>query len=394
MHTETTTQTEPRSTQRPSARGPKLIGMAVIVLLLAGGMVSIWSRIHAQKALAAETEQAAVPSVLVMHPKFEKPDEQLVLPATLQAYAESPVYARTNGYLLKWYKDIGSRVTKGELLADIDTPEVDQELMQARAAREQAVAKLQLAQSSAVRWEDLRKSDSVSQQETDEKVSGLQQAKADLAAADANLKRLQMLESFKHVYAPFSGVITKRNIDVGSLINAGNSGSNHELFDIASVNPLRVFINVPQAYAPQVHPGQSATIEMSEYAGQAFSGKVVRSSEAIDPSTRTLMTEIDVPNPDGKLLPGSFAQVKLAAHSDQPNITIPVNAILFRQEGPRAAVVGTDGKVHLRKLTIGRDYGTTVEVLTGLQPTENVVLNPPDSLEEGQQVQVTTGGQS
>ena len=229
----------------------------------------------------------------VVHPIAEPADEELVLPGTLQAYVESPIYARTNGYLLRWYKDIGSRVTQGELLAEIDTPEVDQELLQARANRQQIVAQMDLAKINADRYVSLRKSDSVSQQEADQQSSGYQQAKANLDAADANVRRLEQLESFKRVYAPFSGVLTKRTVDPGTLINAGATGTGKELFDLARVDPLRVYVSVPQTYAPAIKVGMDATVTLQEYPGQKFKGTVVRTAESIDPVTRTLLTEVD-----------------------------------------------------------------------------------------------------
>ena len=364
-----------------------LVGVIVVILLLAGA-ITIASKFGEKKALAAETERLAVPSVSVTRPTQEQSQEELILPATLQAYKESPIYARTNGYVLRWYKDIGSQVRKGELLADIDTPEVDQELMQTRATRQQIQAQLGLAKTSAERWENLRRSDSVSQQEVDQQVSGYQQAQANLAAADANVRRLEQMEAFKHVYAPFSGVLTKRNIDVGALINAGNTGSNRELFDVAQVDPLRVYVNVPQTYSPAITVGLKAYLEQNEYPGQKFEGKVVRTAEAIDPATRTLLSEIDVPNPSGKILPGAYAQVHFAAKVNAPRLTVPINTLLFRAEGPRAAVVGTDNKVHLKPVVIGRDYGSTVEIVEGLVPGDELVVNPADSLEDGQQVNI------
>ena len=375
---------------RPRRKTGLLVGVVVLILLVAGAM-TIVSKLGEKKALAAETERLAVPSVSVIHPKQEQSQEELLLPATVQAYKESPIFARTNGYLLHWYKDIGSHVNKGELLADIDTPEVDQELMQARATKQQTQAQLGLAKISADRWENLRKSDSVSQQEVDQQVSGYQQAQANLAANEANVHRLEEMESFKRIYAPFSGVLTKRLIDVGALINAGNGGSNRELFDVAQIDPLRVYVNVPQTYSPLIQIGMKAFLVQGEYAGQEFAGKVVRTSESIDPASRTLLTEIDVPNPTGKILPGAYAQVHFAAKVNAPRITVPINTLLFRAEGPRAAVVGADNKVHLRPVTIGRDYGSSVEVLTGLDMNDQVVVNPADSLEDGQRVNL--GGQ-
>ena len=304
----------------------------------------------------------------------------------MQAYEESPIYARTSGYLLRWYKDIGSRVNKGELLAEIDTPEVDQELSQARATRQQIAAQRDLAKISADRWQNLRKTDSVSQQEADTQSSAYQQAIANLAAADANVRRLEQLESFKHVYAPFFGVLVKRNVDPGALINAGSGGV--ELFILAKVDPLRVFTNVPQAYSPAIKNGMPAYITLQEIPGQKFKGTVARTAEAIDPATRTLLTEVDVPNKDGRLLRGSFGEVHFSPKINAAKVTVPVNAMLFRQEGARVAVVGADNKVQLRPITIGRDYGTTLEILGGVSLEDRIIINPADSLEDGQKVNV------
>lgn len=346
----------------------------------------MFSRIRAGHALAKETEIDAVPNVSVVHPTAEAPDEELVLPASLQAYEESPIYARTSGYLLHWYKDIGSRVNKGDLLADIDTPEVDQELSQARASRQQIVAQRDLAKISAERWQNLRKTDSVSQQEADTQSSAYQQAQANLAAADANVRRLEQLESFKRVYAPFSGVLVKRNVDPGALINAGAGGV--ELFILAKVDPIRVFTNVPQAYSPAIKNGMPAYITLQEIPEQKFKGTVARTADAIDPATRTLLTEVDVPNKDGRLLRGSFGEVHFAPKINAQKVTVPVNAMLFRQEGAQVAVVGADNKVQLRPITIGRDYGTTLEVLGGVSLEDRIIINPSDSLENGQKVNI------
>jgi membrane fusion protein, multidrug efflux system len=369
----------------PSRKALTIVGILLLVLLVSGAL-SLWGRITHERALAKETERETVPTVAIVNPVSEKPDEDLILPGSLLAYEESPIYARTNGYLVRWYKDIGSRVTKGELLAKIDTPEVDQELNQTRAARQQIVAQLELAKISADRWENLRKTDSVSAQEADQQTSGYKQAQANLAAADANVRRLEQLEGFKDVYAPFNGVLTKRNVDPGALINAGAGAAGRELFDVARVDPLRVYTSVPQAYAPYIKVGAKTFVTLQEFPGQKFLATVARTAEAIDPSTRTLYTEVDVPNKDGRLLPGSFGEVHFAVGSGVNKVTIPVNTMLFRAEGAQVAVVGPDGKVHLRPINIGRDYGTTLEVLDGISPTDKVVVNPPDSLEDGQQV--------
>ncbi|HKN70463.1 MAG TPA: efflux RND transporter periplasmic adaptor subunit [Terriglobales bacterium] len=371
----------------PAGRAKLLIG-AVLLVLITAGAVTFLNRKSETDALAKETEAVSVPTVAVVQPQAEPGNDELVLPGNLQAFIESPIFARTNGYLLRWYKDMGSKVEKGELLAAIDTPEVDQELSQARASREQIKAALGLAKISTDRWANLLKSDSVSQQEADQQASGYQQALANLAAADANVRRLEELESFKNVYAPFSGVLTRRNVDPGALINSGAQAAGRELFDIARVDPLRVYVSVPQAYAPNIKAGMKANVTLQEFPGQKFLGTVVRTAEAIDLATRTLNTEVDVPNKDGKLLPGSFGKVHFATGTSVPRITIPVNAMLFRAEGPQVAVVDKDGKVHLRPISIGRDFGATLEILGGLDVSDQIVINPSDSLEEGQKVHV------
>ena len=370
-----------------AGRGRILIG-AVLLVLITAGAVTFLNRKSETDALAKETEAVSVPTVAVVQPTSEPGNDELVLPGNLQAFEESPIFARTNGYLLRWYKDIGSKIQKGELLAAIDTPEIDQELSQARASREQIKAALELAKISADRWANLRKSDSVSQQEADQQASAYQQALANLAAADANVRRLEQLESFKNVYAPFSGVLIRRNVDPGALINSGAGAAGKELFVIARVDPLRVYASVPQAYAPNIKIGMKANVTLQEFPGQKFTGTVARTADAIDPATRTLNTEVDVPNKDGKLLPGSFGQVHFATGTSVPRITIPVNATLFRAEGPQVAVVDKDSAVHLRPISIGRDFGATLEILGGLDVNDQIVINPSDSLVEGQKVHV------
>ena len=392
MNTPLETHQPPQVTPPPelppaSPRKAIFVVLIVVLILALSGALSMFSRIRTGRALAKETEIDSIATVVVVHPIAEKPDEELVLPASLQAYEESPIYARTSGYLLHWYKDIGSRVNKGELLADIDTPEVDQELSQARAARQQSSAQLDIAKISAERWQNLRKTDSVSQQETDTQTSAYTQSVANLAAADANVRRLEQMESFKRVYAPFSGVLVKRNVDPGALINAGSAGV--ELFILAKVDPLRVFTNVPQAYSPAIKNGVPAYITLQEIPGQKFRGIVARTAEAIDPATRTLLTEVDVPNKDGRLLRGSFGEVHFNPKVNADKLTVPVNAMLFRQEGPRLAVVGSDNKVQLRPITIGRDYGATLEIVGGVTADDRIIINPPDSLEDGQTVHVS-----
>jgi len=378
----------------PAAPPRKAIAVVVLVVVVLAlcGAASMFTRIRAGRALAKETDVDAVATVVVVHPLAETPDEELVLPASLQAYEESPIYARTNGYLLRWNKDIGSRVNKGELLAEIDTPEVDQELSQARAVKQQSAAQLELARISAERFKNLRKTDAVSQQETDTQTSAFQQGEANLAAAEANVRRLEDLESFKRVYAPFSGVLTKRNVDPGALITAGGAGT--QLFVIAKDDPLRVYVNVPQAYFPAIKNGMPAYITVQEMAGQKFKGTVTRTANAIDPATRTLLTEVDVPNKGGGLLSGTFGEVHFAPKIDVAKVTVPVNAMLFRQEGAQVAVVGPDNKVHLRPIVIGRDYGTSLEILGGVDVQDRIIINPSDALEEGQPVNVSAQNQA
>jgi membrane fusion protein, multidrug efflux system len=379
------------------ARRRGLLAVAALALLFAcAAAIGVVSRMSESRVLAAETTKLAITTVSVMHPTAEPARDEIVLPATVQAYVESPIYARTNGYLLRWHKDIGSRVRKGELLAEIDTPEVDQELRQARATRDQVQAQLQFTKISADRFQNLLKTNSVAQQDADQQTSGYQQAQANLAAAVANVNRLEELEGFKRVYAPFAGVITKRNVDVGSLINAGSNGTPPELFDLAQVDTLRVFVDVPQTYAPSIRVKLPASVQLTEYSGRTFRGTVARTADAINPATRTLRTEVDVTNTDGTLLPGAYATVHFVSTSPVSRLAVPVNTLLFRAEGPRAAVVDANGHVHLTAVTIGRDFGNTVEILDGLRATDQIILNPMDSLEDGAavQIQAATGGAS
>ena len=364
-----------------------LFFVVVVVLVLVGALTLIQR--HAQyRALAKETEALAVPTVSVMHATAEKGQEDLVLPGTMQAYVESPIYARTSGYVRKWYHDIGTRVRQGEPLADIDTPEVDQQLSQAKADLATAQANANLSRITATRFQELIKTDGVSKQEVDNAVGDLAAKEAIVNSAEANVRRLQELEGFRHVTAPFSGVVTRRQIDIGQLVNAGNGGASQELFFLSQTDPIRVYVNVPEAYAPSIRAGLPAYVELTQFPGRRFEGKVVRSSEAIDLASRTLRTEVDVPNHAGELLPGGYAQVHLAVQVGGERVQVPVNALLFRAEGLRAVVVDANHKLHLQPLTVGRDYGTSLEVLQGITSSDWIVLNPADSLDEGQTVNV------
>jgi RND family efflux transporter MFP subunit len=390
MTTEVTTELErPQQAQQPQPQKSRLfmLLLTVAAALVVVGLFILLQRRSQYNALAEETEKLAIPTVSVTHPAMEPPQEDLVLPSTLQAYVESPIYARTNGYLKKWYHDIGSHLQQGELLADIDTPEVDQQLLQARADLNTARANERLSEITAKRYEELIKTDGVSKQEVDNAAGDYAAKVATVASAEANVHRLEELESFKHIYAPFAGVITRRDIDMGNLINAG-AGTGQELFYLAQTDPIRAYVSVPEMYAPSVHSGLPAFFALTQYPGQQFQGKVVRTADAIDQASRTLNTEVDVPNKNGQLLPGGYAQVHLFVGVKEARLQVPVNALLFRAEGLRAVVVDANHKTHLQQLTIGRDYGTALEVLQGLKPDDWIVLNPPDSIDEGMQVNV------
>jgi RND family efflux transporter MFP subunit len=377
------------SGEKAPKKGPLfLVFLVIVVVLVVLGALVMFQRRSQFQALASDTEKLAVPTVAIIHPTSEGQAEDLVLPSTLQAYVESPIYARTNGYLVKWYHDIGSRVNKGDLLADIETPEVDQQLMQARADLVTAQANEHLSEITEARYSELLKTDGVSKQEVDNATGDLAAKRAIVQSASANVRRLEELKSFQKVYAPFTGVVTQRNIDIGTLINAGNGGTSQQLFYLAQTDPIRVYVNVPEAYAPSIHMGLGAYLELGQYPGQKFQGEVVRTAEAIDLATRTLLTEVDVPNKSGLLLPGGYAQVHLQVHVTNERLQVPVNALLFRSEGLRAVVIDANHRVRLQALDIGRDYGTSLEVLTGLKPDDWIVLNPPDSIENGEEVHV------
>jgi RND family efflux transporter MFP subunit len=383
-------QMNPVDREQPRGKGSRVftILFLVVILLVVLGAITLFQRRTQYQALAKETETRAIPTVAVIHASVESAQEDLVLPGAMQAYVESPIYARTNGYLKKWHHDIGSRIGKGDLLADIDTPEVDQQLSQARADLTTAQANANLSKITATRYQELIKTDGVSKQEVDNAVGDLEAKVANVKSAEANVRRLEDLESFKHIYAPFSGVITRRSVDTGTLINAGNGGATQQLFSLAQTDPIRVYVSVPEAYAASIRAGLGAFLELTQYPGQKFEGRVVRTAESIDPGTRTLLTEVDVPNHNGALLPGGYAQAHLQVKVTGARLAVPVNALLFRSEGLRAVVVDANHKTHLKPLTIGRDYGTTLEVLQGLEVNDWIVLNPADSLDEGQEVHV------
>jgi len=362
-------------------RTTRIVTIAVIVLLALGAGRTILSRIGNARTLEAHAQQSAQQYVRVTIVRTGSTGQAMSLPGTLQGFVQAPVSARAGGYLRHWTRDIGSKVAKGDLLAEIDTPELDQQLSQAIAARNQTAASLELARTTVDRWEALRKRDAVSQQELEERRSAYVQARANLAGADANVERLRQLESFKRVLAPFSGVITKRNVDIGDLID-----SNKPLFMLSQTDPLRVYVNVPQAYAQLVRAGQPAVVTQAEVRGRTFSGQVARTSGAIDTATRTMQVEITLPNRDGALLPGAFVNVELTA-APSGVLVVPANVLLFRGEGVLVAGVDDAGNVQLLPVRLGRNYGESVEILSGLKGGERLVLNPSDALANGDKVQ-------
>jgi RND family efflux transporter MFP subunit len=350
-------------------------------------MVVIWgisSRREANAQLSQETKDLAIATVSVIHPKAGAPVQEIVLPGDMQPFTDAPIFARTNGYLKKWYADIGANVKAGQLLAEIDSPEVDQQLQSARADLATAQANLNLAEVTATRYKDLRKTDSVSQQDVDNASGNFEARRTTVESAQSNVKRLQDMQSFEKVYAPFDGVITARNTDVGQLIDSGSSGgTSRELFHIAAVNPLRVYINVPQFDSPQIRPGLRADLVLAEFPGRQFHGSVVRSSGAIDSTTRTLLTEVDVDNSARLLKPGGYVEVHLKLPSPVTTLTLPVNAIIFKSVGLQVATVKDGKTIALIPVTPGRDFGTDIEVVAGLKGDDWVVLNPSDSLTNG-----------
>ena len=367
-------------------KAKKLAWMVALAFVVLAARTE-WDRTSHANAIERTTVENAQEYVTVVKPSMGPELKKVTLPGTLMGQTESPIYAQTTGYLAHWYKDIGDTVKQGEVLATVDTPEIDQQLKQAEANRQQAQASLGLAEISAKRWETLRSHDAVSQQELDEKQSALTQAQADLAAANAAVGRLAELERFKTIVAPFAGVITKRNIDVGALVDAGSVGPGKELFMLAKADVLKTYIDVPEAYSQRISVGQQANVTLAELPGQTFHGTVARTSDAIDTTTRSMQIEVDLPNPDGVLKPGAYADVELDLPATHAAV-IPANTLLFRAEGLRVAVVSADGDVHLKPVTVGEDYGTTLQILQGVSPNDRLVLNPPDSLEDGQHVSV------
>jgi RND family efflux transporter MFP subunit len=369
--------------------GPALlIGLAIVAGVLGLGIYSgVRARTAADAKLKQTTADAAVSVVSVVPPTATAPTHEILLPGTTQAFTDTPIFARTNGYVKRWYFDIGAHVKQGQLLAEIETPEVDQQLRQARADLQTAQANLRQAQITADRWQALLETDSVSKQETDVAVSALSATKATVDSNAANVRRLEQLQGFQKIYAPFDGVVTARNVDIGVLVNAGSNPGARELFHMTAIHTLRVFVAVPEIYSRAAGPGSTATLTLDEFPGRSFTGTLVRNANSIDLASRTLLVEVDVDNPHGELLPGAYVFVHLKLPKQIASVTVPANTLLFRAEGLQVAVV-RDGRAQLVPVTIGRDYGTTVEIVAGLQPTDQVIVAPSDSLTSGTPVRI------
>ena len=360
------------------------IVIACAALAIASG---VHSRLRAETRLRDSAQASAISYVDVVSPKPSADADEIALPGSTSAFNDTPIYARTSGYVKHWYADIGSRVKKGQLLATIETPELDQQLQQARADLENAEANLQLATTTAARWQHLLETDSVSHQETDQAVSDLHSKQALVSSSKANVERLGQLQAFERVTAPFDGVVTARNTDIGALVQAGDNSGPKELFHMAAIQTLRVYVAVPEIYAAFVKTGEQAKLTLDALPGETLTGTVVRNADAIDATSRTLNVEIDVDNPTGRLLPGAYAFVHFRVPPHTGSVTIPSNALLFRAEGLRAGVV-RNGHVELTPISIGQDYGSTVEVISGLSAHDTVIVNPSDSLTNGAAVQL------
>lgn len=390
-------QLSPESHSASGGRGRKhgLWGLVIALLIIALVVIAgILPRRRARAELATQTNELAVPSVAVVRPTPGAPQMEIVLPGNLQAYSDSPIYARTNGYLKKWYVDIGGRAKAGELLAEIETPEVDQQLDQARADLNTARANFKLSEITAARYADLLKTDSVSKQDVDNANGDFEAKRATVASAESNVRRLEELQSFEKVYAPFEGVITARNTDVGHLINSGAGTPATELFHIAAIQTLRVYINVPQDYSQSAHVGLKADLEFQEFPGRRFQGTLVRTADSIDVASRTLLVEVDVDNRNGELLPGAYAQVHLKVPTSVRTLVLPVSSLIFRSQGLQVGTVDKNNRAALRSVTLGRDMGSAVEVVAGLSPNDVVITNPPDSLINGEQVRIVSGSEA
>jgi RND family efflux transporter MFP subunit len=376
--------------------GSRKMGLLLVAAFFCAGFAvlivsGILSRLNAEKKLEGTVKANALPVVTVVHPEATSKAQEIELPGTTQAFTEAPIYARTSGYLKKWYLDIGAHAKQGELLAEIETPELDQQLEQAQNDLKTAQANLQLADVTMNRWVYLLKSNVISKQETDQAVSDFNAKKSTAQSAEANVHRLEKLQEFERVYAPFDGVITARDTDIGALVQNGNSPGQKDLFRLAAIDKLRVYVAVPEVYAAAAKSGESVTLTLDAFPGETFPGTIVRNSNSIDLTSRTLNVEVDVDNPSGRLLPGAYAFVHLKIPGAAGAVTIPTNTLLFRAEGLRVAVVH-DGEVKLVPITVGHDYGSTVEVTSNLAAKDTVIADPSDSIMDGARVEIAEPG--
>lgn len=375
--------------EETKGRRTRIVAAIAAIAVLAVAAQGIWSRHQAHAALEAAAAHASATSVEVVHPQKSAAGLDLVLPGNVQAYLDTPIYARTSGYLKRWHADIGAHVKAGQLLAEIDKPELDDQLRAARAELANAQANYALAQTTAERWTQMLKSKSVAQQETDEKTADMLAKKATLDAARFNVARLEKEQSFEKIYAPFDGIVTARNVDVGALIDAGSSGGPaRELFHVADAKRLRVYVNVPQAYAQQMREGARAFLTLDEAPTARYPGTIARASGAVDPTQRTMLVEVDVDNRDDALLPGAYAQVHFSLAARGAPLTLPDNTLLFRPDGTKVAVVDANGRAKLVPVTLGTDFGTRIAILSGLTGDETVIVNPQDSIVDGAPVRI------
>jgi RND family efflux transporter MFP subunit len=365
---------------------PIVASCALALAAVGAAMWGISTRTRALAEVTKETQEHAITPVAVVSPERGSPQEEISLPGTMQPFVDSPIYARTNGYLMHWYADIGTQVKAGQLLAEIDAPEVEQQLLQARAEEATEQANARLAQTTADRYRELIKTESVARQDLDNANGNLEARQAAVASAHANVVRLERLQGFARIEAPFAGMITARSTDVGALIDSG--GTAKELFHIADTRRLRVFVNVPEVYSRHAQAGVQADLTLKEFPGRRFAGAVARTSRSIDVSSRTLLTEIDVDNARGELLPGSYCEVHLRLPGSTSTLKLPVNAIVYKSQGLQVAVVEHGNRIALKTIAVGRDYGDSIEVVSGLDPDAAVVVNPPDSVAEGQAVRI------
>jgi RND family efflux transporter MFP subunit len=375
----------------------RLSFIAVAVIVAVSGVIfaGVIPRLKARAQARQETTAMAVPTVTVIQPQHAAPAQEIQLPGNIQPFTNAPIYARTNGYLKRWYFDIGAHVKAGQLLAEIESPEVDQQLQQARADLATAQANNDLAAITATRYEDLLKTDAVAKQDVDNAEGNSKAKKAMVDSAQFNVNRLEQLQSFEKIYAPFDGVITARNTDIGDLIDSGATGGVAKaLFQMASIQKLRVYVNVPQAYSQAATPGLTADLTLAEFPGKRFQGKLVRNANAIDTASRTLLTEIDLDNPTGKLLTGAYTEVHLKLPSTSVTYLLPVTALIFRTNGLQVATVKNGNRAELTPITLGRDFGTQVEVVSGLSDGDSIIVSPPDSLVSGEAVQIAQPGTS